>query len=112
MANIVTRFRQKGLSLRTPSYRGIAISFPAKIAELVPRKRRVSPLAKATEDVSPINMNGYSYARMCNNKTSRSAADYLYRLSYLVAQPIENLQTDNGSEFASEFERTSVGLGI
>jgi len=51
------------------------------------------------------------YARMYKNKSSR-AADFLYRLRYLVGQPIENLQTDNGSEFAWEFERASAGLGI
>ena len=52
------------------------------------------------------------YDRMCKNKRSRSATDFLYRLRYLVAQPIENLQTDNGSEFASEFERAGARLGI
>jgi transposase InsO family protein len=52
------------------------------------------------------------YARMYKNKSSRSAADFLYRLRYLVNQPIENLQTDNGSEFAYEFERASAKLGI
>jgi transposase InsO family protein len=52
------------------------------------------------------------YARMYRNKSSRSAADSLYRLRYLVGQPIENLQTDNGSEFAWEFERASAKLGI
>ena len=52
------------------------------------------------------------YARMYKNKSSRSAADFLYRLRYLVAQPIENLQTDNGSEFALEFERATTKLGI
>src|SRR5512136_265811 len=52
------------------------------------------------------------YARMYKNKSSRSAADFLYRLRYLVNQPIQNLQTDNGSEFALEFERATVELGI
>jgi len=52
------------------------------------------------------------YARMYKNKSSRSAADFLYRLRYLVAQPTENLQTDNGSEFALEFEKTSSKSGI
>ena len=52
------------------------------------------------------------YARMYKNKSSRAAADFLYRLRYLTGQPIENLQTDNGSEFALEFERTTVKLGI
>jgi putative transposase len=52
------------------------------------------------------------YARMYKNKSSRSAADFLYRLRYLVNQPIENLQTDNGSEFAWEFEMATAKLGI
>jgi len=52
------------------------------------------------------------YARMYKNKSSRAAADFLYRLRYLVNQPIENLQTDNGSEFALEFERAITKLSI
>jgi len=52
------------------------------------------------------------YARMYRNRSSRSATDFLYRLRYLVGQPIENLQTDNGSEFAWEFERATARLGI
>jgi len=52
------------------------------------------------------------YARMYKNKSSRSAADFLYRLRYLVNQPVENLQTDNGSEFAREFETATARLGI
>jgi transposase InsO family protein len=52
------------------------------------------------------------YARMYRNKRSRSAAEFLYRLRYLVNQPIENFQTDNGSKFALEFERATAKLGI
>lgn len=52
------------------------------------------------------------YARMYRNKSSRSAADFLYRLRHLVGQPIENLQTDNGSEFACEFEKAATKLAI
>ncbi len=52
------------------------------------------------------------YARMYKNKSSRAARDFLYRLRYLVNQPIENLQTDNGSEFAFEFERATTKLSI
>jgi len=52
------------------------------------------------------------YARMYKSKSSRVTTDFLYRLRYLVNQPIENLQTDNGSEFALEFERATVKLGI
>jgi len=52
------------------------------------------------------------YARMYKNKSSRAATDFLYRLRYLAGQPIENLQTDNGSEFALEFERATIKLNI
>jgi len=52
------------------------------------------------------------YARMYKNKSSRAATDFLYRLRYLAGQPIENLQTDNGSEFALEFERATTKLNI
>ena len=52
------------------------------------------------------------YARMYKNKSSRSAADFLYRLRHLAGQPIENLQTDNGSEFACEFEKATSKLEI
>jgi transposase InsO family protein len=52
------------------------------------------------------------YARMYKNKSSRVATDFLYRLRYLINQPIENLQTDNGSEFALEFERATTKLNI
>jgi len=49
---------------------------------------------------------------MYKNKSSRVATDFLYRLKYLINQPIKNLQTDNGSEFALEFERATTTLGI
>jgi len=52
------------------------------------------------------------HARMCKNESSRSATDFHHRLRYLVNQPIEDSQTDNGSEFAREFERATAKLGI
>ena len=45
------------------------------------------------------------YARMYKNKSSRVAADFLYRLGFVIDQPRHNSQIDNGSEFAREFER-------
>jgi len=51
-------------------------------------------------------------ARMYKNKSSRSAADFLYPLHYLVNQPIENLQTDNGTEFSWELERATAKCSI
>jgi len=52
------------------------------------------------------------YARMYKNRSSKAASDFLYRLRYLINQPIENIQTDNGSEFAYYFERAASSLNI
>ncbi|MDP8216573.1 MAG: integrase core domain-containing protein [Candidatus Kaelpia imicola] len=41
-----------------------------------------------------------------------AAADFLYRLQYTINQPIENMQTDNGSEFTWHFDRTADRLKI
>jgi len=49
---------------------------------------------------------------MYKTKSSRPAAGFLYRLRYLDGQTIEKSQTDNGSEFAWEFERATAKLGI
>jgi len=54
-------------------------------------------------------------AWMYKNKSSLVAADFLYRLRYLIDQPIVPTcreQTDNGSEFAWEFELATAKLGI
>ena len=37
---------------------------------------------------------------------------FLYRLRYLINEPTGNLETDNGNEFALEFERAANKLGI
>jgi len=44
--------------------------------------------------------------------SSYNAADFLLRLNYLFQGKIENIQTDNGSEFAKYFERACIYLGI
>ena len=54
----------------------------------------------------------FGYARMYKNRSSKAATDFLYRLQYLINQPIMNLQTDNGSEFANYFGEASIKLGI
>lgn len=54
----------------------------------------------------------FGYARMCKNKSSKVATDFLYRLQYIINQPIENIQTDNGSEFAHYFEEAMNRLKI
>ena len=52
------------------------------------------------------------FARMYKSKSSQNAADFLYRLRYFINEPIINLQTDNGSEFAGDFEKAVFQLKI
>ena len=47
-----------------------------------------------------------AFARMYTTKSSKNAQDFLNRLYYLYQGKIENLQTDNGSEFQGYFEKT------
>ena len=54
----------------------------------------------------------FGYARMYKNKSSKSASDFLYRLKYVISQPIENLQTDNGSEFCYYFQKACEDLNL
>ncbi len=53
-----------------------------------------------------------AYARVYKNHSSYSAADFLKRLHYLLDKQIVNIQTDNGSEFAKDFERACDKLSI
>lgn len=53
-----------------------------------------------------------AYARMYTTKSSRNAADFLYRLHYLLDGQIVNSLNDNGSEFHKEFEAACRQLGI
>jgi len=53
-----------------------------------------------------------AFARMYTTHSSRQAADFLRRLHYLFNGKIENLQTDNGSEFAKEFREAAQALSL
>lgn len=53
-----------------------------------------------------------AFARMYPTKHSRHAADFLRRINYLFDAKIENLQTDNGSEFAKEFRVAAAELSL
>ena len=46
-----------------------------------------------------------AFARMYKNANSYNAADFLNRLLYLIDGRIENIQTDNGSEFEKYFNQ-------
>jgi len=53
-----------------------------------------------------------AFARMYPSKHSKHAADFLKRLYYLLEGKIENVQSDNGSEFAWEFREACRELRI
>ena len=53
-----------------------------------------------------------AFARMYPTKHSKHAADFLKRLHYLFDGKIENIQTDNGSEFAKEFRKAAEELSL
>ena len=53
-----------------------------------------------------------AYARVYKNHSSRSAADFLKRLVYLSAGDISVIHSDNGSEFAGEFEKAVHDLHL
>jgi transposase InsO family protein len=46
-----------------------------------------------------------AFARMYNGHSSLSSEDFLNRLHYLLDGNIQNIQTDNGSEFQKHFEQ-------
>jgi len=53
-----------------------------------------------------------AFARMYTTKSSRSAADFLYRMFYLLDTSFLNALHDNGSEFHKEFIEACKRLGI
>lgn len=53
-----------------------------------------------------------AFARMYSSKHSKHAADFLKRLHYLFDAKIQNIQTDNGSEFAKHFREACLELKL
>ena len=49
------------------------------------------------------NFSKVAFARMYKHANSYNAQDFLNRLLYLIDGKIDNIQTDNGSEFAKYF---------
>ena len=52
------------------------------------------------------------YAWMTASHASVAARDFLYRLRYLLGGQIENLHTDNGSEFMKHFHAAAQALDL
>lgn len=56
--------------------------------------------------------NKLAFARMYVNHSSLSAKDFLLRLNYALNGKIENIQTDNGSEFMMHFDKACSSLNF
>ena len=56
--------------------------------------------------------NKLAFARMYTNHSSLSARDFLLRLSYALNGNIDNIQTDNGSEFQKYFDKACNSLNL
>ena len=53
-----------------------------------------------------------AFARMYATHSSYNSRDFLHRLHYLLDGKIENVQTDNGSEFLKYFDQACTKLNI
>jgi transposase InsO family protein len=53
-----------------------------------------------------------AFARMYTTHSSYNTRDFLYRLYYLLDGKIENIQTDNGSEFKRYFDQSCAKLKL
>lgn len=53
-----------------------------------------------------------AFARMYQSHSSAAARDFLYRLHLLLDGRIENVQTDNGSEFHRHFQEACENLNL
>lgn len=124
---------QKVIEKRNLYYNPVKTAKIAKKRRNSIKKRRITELKKKKRtgfliclDVIVIHWNGckryiftaidhYSkiaFARMYTTKSSFNGQDFLQRLYVLFDQKIENLQTDNGSEFLGMFGKACEELGI
>lgn len=53
-----------------------------------------------------------AFARMYATHSSYNSRDFLHRLNYLLDGKIDNIQTDNGSEFLKHFDKACSDLSI
>lgn len=94
-----------------------------RITELKRKPKRGFLLCLDTVELRTTNVKRYvftaidrftkvAFARMYRNANSYNAADFLNRLLYLSEGRIENIQTDNGSEFEKCFERACRELEL
>ena len=106
------------LQARKKKYQG-----KKRITELKKEKRQGFLIALDTVEVRPTGYRRYiltgidvyskiAFARMYTGHGSYYAADFLKRIHYLLNGRIENIQTDNGSEFAKYFRMAAQTLKL
>lgn len=94
-----------------------------KITELKKKKRVGFLLCLDTIELRSLNVKRYiftaidnfskvAFARMYKKANSYNASDFLNRLIYLVNNNLENIQTDNGSEFEKYFKQACLRLNL
>jgi len=94
-----------------------------KITELKKEPRQGFLIALDTIQVNYLGLRRYiltgidvyskiAFARMYKGHGSSYAADFLKRMYYLLETKIENIQTDNGSEFAKYFRLAAEKLNL
>lgn len=116
------------------------IYYHPKKQQRINRKRQLSQKRKRITELKQRNVNGFllcldsiviyckstkryiltaidkyakvAFARMYTTHSSYNARDFLYRLNYLLSGKIENIQTDNGSEFHKCFDSACIQLKI
>jgi len=83
---------------------GFMIHLDSIVLHLMGTKRYI---VTAIDDHSKI-----AYARMYKNHSSGPTKDFFHRLHFLLEEKIENVHTDNGSEFHKYFEETLKQMNL
>lgn len=96
--------RKKITDLKAKRVRGFLLCLDTVVRYWQGRKRYVFTAIDRYSKVT--------FARMYNTHSSSCATDFLCRLYYLLDGKIENIQTDNGSEFHKHFDEACRKLKI
>jgi len=100
----ISRNRKKITELKMKKTRGFLLCLDTITLYWQGRKRYIITAIDKWSKVA--------FARMYTTHSSYNSRDFLYRLHYLLDGRIENVQTDNGSEFKKYFEQGLQKLNI
>jgi transposase InsO family protein len=96
--------RKKITDLKTKQVSGFLLCLDTVILYWKSKKRYVLTAIDKHSKVA--------FARMYTTHSSSNSRDFLYRLHYLLDGRVENVQTDNGSEFHLHFDTACQKLNI